>query len=304
MEQRKAAHRIRHLAALRVCARLRAALVVALVALPFAAPFVHAGVTLVDQQRLIRVVEDGNHFCSPETDPWCVCMPGTPEYPFCTAIPPAGPFSLVDEAIAPDFSPFDENVSVPVASASQTSSISTTVIEGSGVIDADPIYEVDYAGPVTIGTIAGSTARSDFVVTFDVTDEPTPYAFEGASTGQAPYFGYVGIVMRLTDDTSVIAEHVCQPDPLYYPNFVCSTLSEAHRGVLAPGTYTLEVTTMTSGDPGELGGAPATFGHADYSFRLGLGPASAVPVLGWLGRFVVAGAIALGVAGGARRRRS
>jgi len=261
----------------------------------------HAAVTLLSEDRVVRATLDGVHFCAPEDHEYCICDPGSVYYPFCLAEPPPGPFSQLDEAFGSGFTDLDASVQVDAATASQTSSISASVIEGSGAVDASFIADYGIGEPVSTGTEASTTATSKLHVTFSV-DEPTPYSLQASWDGLYPFFAQVTAHARLTDGVSPLAAIVCElNDPLFPPSG-CATPGETHVGTLAPGTYHLEVEARAVGDPGELGGPPEIFGTFDYAFRLGLGPASAVPALGWIGRGLISGAILLATGALARRR--
>lgn len=264
-----------------------------------------ANVTLLSQVRFVRTTTDGTNSCAPDTHEFCICDPSGFWYPYCSQYPPT--FNDVDQSIASDFSDFDALALVDGADASQTSSLGTTSISGTGSISADPVSELQDGGGFQLLTLATTTAEARTFVAFSV-DEPTPYSLEGSWSGIEPLFAQVSHRMRLTDGTTVLAQIGCTPIDPGLPAAGCSTVSEIHTGTLAPGTYYLEVEASAVGDPGESGGPPATHGAYDWAYALDLGAAPSVPAgrsptrLGLAIAFALGGAVWLTGLGGWRGR--
>ncbi len=281
-------------------------MIVAGLVLVLAQSAANAEVTLLDEDRFVRLSIERVSSCSaidPLDEIVCDCQPGDPFgiYELCSPLLPWDvPQSVERLSSASSFAPFDATRSMPSNHASQTSSVQAHLIEGNGDIEAWGVVTNLYGQPWIEGPVVTDNvveAWSRLFVTFS-TDAPTPYVLEGAWTDVYFLFGgYRALRMRLVQGETVIAEIVCNPTG----TLTCENAGETLTGTLPPGTYALEVEVAGEGDPGFPPGTGEQIARGTYAVRLELGGASALPGLGWLGRALAAGAFAL--AGGAALRR-
>jgi hypothetical protein len=249
-----------------------------------------ASVTLLGQERLVRVVMDGERWCTPENDP------------LCAYFPPVGPFSESAQDSATGFEAFDSSRSNPGASASQTSALSESIISASGAMNATGYSELVEGGTIQFLTTAATTAESRLSVTFQV-DEPTPYRLDGTLEGWLTFFNdSQELRLQLDGPQGPVAQIPCIENSPGFPPAGCGPTTERHEGTLAPGIYTLVAVSEASGDPGELGGAPETAGSGSFEVTLSLGRAVAAPGLGSVARVWLALAIGLAAVATARAR--
>lgn len=249
-----------------------------------------AGVTLLGQERLVRVSMDGERWCAPENDP------------LCAFFPPVGPFSESAQDSTTGFEAFDSSRSNPGASASQTSALSEATIAASGAMNAAGYSELIEGGTIQFLTTAATTAESRLSVTFQV-DEPTPYRLDGTLEGWLTFFNDSQVLsLQLEGPQGPVAQIPCIENSPGFPPAGCGPTTQSHEGTLAPGTYTLVAVSEVSGDPGELGGAPETAGSGSFDVTLSLGSAAAAPGLGSVARVWLALAIGLAAVAAVRAR--
>ncbi len=185
-------------------------------------------------------------------------------------------FTEDDEASAPGFEPFDEEVSVTYATANQISRIGPFGISASGENDLAAVFVVQ-EDPLFIQS-GSADASTTFRVSFEI-DEATPYELEASfETGELSYGAGVTWV-SLTGPGEIVVFSLDTSPPRCGMENWCSG-SEATSGVLLAGTYLLEAGTSgwALADAYTLHDG---YGYASYSVALTIPAelAASVPAL-------------------------
>ena len=151
------------------------------------------------------------------------------------------PATQDDEASATDFGPFDEEVSVTYATASQTSRIGPFGISASGENDIEAVF-IYSPGPPFPYTLEGSAdASTTFRVSFEI-DEATPYELAASFRTYDGPLGLGATWVSLTGPGDVVVFSLDTSPPRCTLELWCSG-SDATSGVLQAGTYLLEAGT-------------------------------------------------------------
>jgi len=216
------------------------------------------------------------------------------------------PFEQSGAEAAPDTGPFHSQLDLDWGFASQHSRLTAQTVEATGrVISAgrcqiEPFYYPPYD---TVVAVADTLSRSDLSATFEI-DTPTPYTIESTLEGTYyPSFYFDGpalVSVSLTGPGGSLFQSTCNLD---FNVTDCPPFSEQASGVLAPGTYTVDVHAEALGESADCGpgGFGATYGRLDYAFSLQIG---GQPVPGLAPGALAALTALLGVSGVQRTLRS